>query len=255
MGAALALAGMIAGCAPPTVDAVAVWIDDDVDAQGRRSIQIYDQGQRRSIELEPRIASSSTDLLRLRVAPGGRGFVASAVDTAYIDLREGGRGHIDPVAPPIEAELDPVFAFTRSGESVRRQFADDDATSVVNMSTVGDREPHILEMPKSDVPGLPLRVCPELEEGVDAQACLQLRSAGASPVLFAVELGFGGAPGIGSSPLQPGRVVAWGFPGVDRRGAFSWTEPTLLAVGEMYTRSIDPEQNGSRIDDTWCLDR
>ena len=255
IGAPVALAGMLAGCAPPTVDAVAVWIDDDVDEKGRRSIQIYDEGQRRSIELEPKIASSSTDLLRLRVAPGGRGFAASAVDTAYIDLRDGGRGHMDPVMPPIEAELSPFFSFTRSGESLRRQFADQDSTRVVNMATVGDREAQILEMPKSDVPGVVLRLCPELEEGQDAQSCLQLRSASAAPVLYAVELGFGGGPGIGSSPLQPGRVVAWGFPGVDARGGFAWAEPTLLAVGEMHTRSIDPEQFPARIDDIWCLDR
>jgi hypothetical protein len=242
-----AIVGAIAGpgCAQPTVDVVAVWIDDDVDESGRRSIQIYDHGQRRSIELEPKVASASTDLLRLQVAPGGIGFAASAVDTVFIDLRDGGRGHIDPLAPPVEAQLEAGFAFTRSGQGMYRDFADEDRTAIVFMSTAAEhRDPFVLELPQSTIPGLVLRLCAS-----SPQACLRVRTASAASVVYAVELG----PGI-PAPVT-GRIVAWGMPGDDVRGGSTWTEPTLLALGEFAGRAVDPEAVQPRIDDFWCIDR
>lgn len=236
---------MLAGCAQPTVDAVAVWIDDDVDEQGHRSIQIYDRGVRRSIELQPKIASASTDLLRLQVVPGGIGFVASAVDTMFIDLRDGSRGHMDPLAPPIEAELESGFAFTRSGLGIYREFADEDRTAVAFMSTAPEhRDAFVLEMPQSVNPGIDTRLC----RGSQPQSCMRLRTASAAPVIYAVELGNGAPTAVN------GRIVAWGFPGDVERGGSTWNELTLLALGQFAVRGVDGD-DASRIDDAWCVDR
>jgi len=235
----------IAGCAQPTVDAVAVWIDDGVDQSGRRSIQIYDRGERRTIDLVPRVASSSTDLLRLQVAPGAIGFAASAVDTVFIDLRDGGRGQIDPRAPPVEVELAAGFAFTRSGQGMYREFADEDRSALVFMSTAPEhRDPFVLEMPQSATPGLRLRLCAS-----NPQGCLRVRTAAAASVVYAVELG------LGSPAAVAGRIVAWGMPGADVRGGATWTEPTLLALGGLVARAVDPDADPPRIDDFWCIDR
>jgi hypothetical protein len=244
-GAPVAVGVLVAlgGCAQPTVDAVAVWIDDGVDAAGQRPIRIYDRGVHRSIELQPKIASASTDLLRLQVAPGAIGFVASAVDTMFIDLRDGGRGHMNPLAPPLEAELESGFAFTRSGLGIYREFADEERTAVAFMPTApGYRDPFVLDLPQSSNPSLITRLC----RGSQPQSCMRLRTASAAPVVFAVELG--------SSPTAVnGRIVAWGFPGDDRRGGSTWNELTLLGLGELVSRGV--ESADSRIDDAWCVDR
>jgi len=244
-GAGALLAPMLAclGCAQPTVEAVAVWIDVDVEPDGSRAIQIYDGGVRRSVVLEPTIASSSSDLLRLIVAPRGIGFTATAmIDTVYVDLRDGGKGRIDPRAPGIAAELEIDVAYTRHGNGVRRLFADEERNAIVFLPTpAGVREPFVLELPESSTPGRVIQPCRAFD-GV--QQCLQLLSAAAAPVLFAVELG------IGPSPTVDGRIVAWGLPGDDTRGGQAWAEPTRLAVGELRGRDVDPDT--SRIEQTWC---
>ncbi len=245
VAAAGLLAGVFAACTQPTVDAVAVWIDDDVDELGHRSIQIYDRGVRRSIELQPKIASASTDLLRLQVVPGAIGFVASAVDTMFIDLRDGGRGHMDPLVPPIEAELESGFAFTRSGLGIYREFADEDRAAVAFMTTSAEhRDPFVLDLPQSIDPQLDTRLC----RGSQPQSCMRLRTASAAPVIYAVELGNDPPTAV------DGRIVAWGFPGDDPRGGSTWNELTLLALGELRVRGIEGE-DPARIDDAWCVDR
>ncbi|MBL8946764.1 MAG: hypothetical protein JNK45_26580 [Myxococcales bacterium] len=222
-------------CQGPAADVLAIWVDAAVQDDGARAIQIYDAGERRSVELRPTIAGSDTGQIGLGVAPGGGGFAVSSVKggTVWIDLDRGTRGQI-ALGPWGELAAD--FAFSRSGRAILR-------------STVDEIDPGAVLMPISTAQTTPLWVHgPELEH---PGSRVLIRSASAAPIVYWAELP--GADANGGVQSVDGTVVAFEYPADDRRTPLT----SLVELGgtRMHTRAIDESAFPNRIgsNSAWCL--
>lgn len=221
-------------CQGPAADVLAIWVDAAIEDDGARAIQIYDAGERRSVELRPTIAGSDTGQIGLGVAPGGGGFAVSSVKggTVWIDLARGTRGQI-ALGP--WGELAGDFAFSRSGRAILR-------------STTDEADPGAVLMPISTAQTTPLWVHgPSLEH---PGSRVLLRSASAAPIVYWAELP--GDVATGGIEHVDGTVVAFEYPADDRRTP----RTSLVELGgtRMNTRAIDESAFPNRIggSSAWC---
>lgn len=225
--ALFAFAGL--GCQSPSADVLAVWLDAAVDEDGARAIQIYDAGERRQIELRPTIADSNASQVDLGVAPGGHGFMVSAVKggSVWIDLERGTRGVLGR-GPWGELAADALFS--RSGRALLRELAED-----------GPPDHVILPIASVSTEALWLR-SPETEH-LGGRGFV--RSASDAPVIYWAERA--GSDGI---DYVDGTIAAYAYPSEDSR--IDVDTLVLLGKNRMHTRGISSTAFASRIEKQWC---
>lgn len=224
-----------AACESQSANVLAVWIDASVGEDGTRKIQLYETGERRSVELRPTVADSATDAIQMAVSPTGHGFAVSSLrgTTVWHDLARGTRGSIG-MGP--WGDLAASFFWSRSGRALIRDIDDDlDPGSVLLPIEVRDPQPLWMPAP-----------APVHDGGIG-----QLRSASDAPVIYWFEAGLGSLDTGGDR--VDGTVAAYRYPSDDDRAPVD----DIVEIGRstMHTRWIDHGFYENRIGAApgpWC---
>jgi len=213
-----------AACQSPSADVLAVWLDAAVDEDGARAIQIYDAGERRQVELRPTIADSDAGQVELGVAPGGGGFMVSAIKggTVWIDLQRGTRGVI---AKGPWGELAENASFSRSGRALLRGLAE-------------GAQPDQVLMPIASVSTTPLWLGAPATEHLGARGFV--RSAADAPIVYWLEEG-----GTEDVEYVDGTIAAFAYPSEGSRVDVDTLVP--LGTNRIHTRGISAGAFPSRI--------
>lgn len=230
------LVGTLVGCGEPSVEAVVVWVDDMPDADGNRALRVYDGGERRTLEFQPTIPGSSTDLLQIAVDREARGLVASGVRrTTYLELgpRGGRTGQLDvSLVDDADATLAADFSMLRNGDAILREIL-----------VLGDDRQRWAMLPTRASFGLKALL---LEPPMPAVlgAAWERVSASDAPVLVWME--------VRGSPSHPeGALVAITYPGDESPGV-GLVEPIELARGHIEGRAIEDASGPGRSPATHC---
>ena len=223
-------------CGETSVDALAIWIDGRVDADGNRQLQIYDRGERQTIEFQPTTPGSETELLQMAVDGRGRGLVTSGTrETVYVDLREGRRGRISDELD-MTRDLHPDFAMLRGGDGIVRELLSRSASLSRRLGFMALTTRHGLVPTVIDSPGEP-----------QPGARWEFLSALDAPMMFWVET-------RGNPSAAAGRVAAVAYPSVFSP-LLDVAVPTVVATGTLSGRGIDDNNGGGRIGDGICPHR
>ena len=231
---ACALAAFTPACGETGVDALAVWIDGNIDENGNRELQIYDRGERRSVLFQPVIPGSETQLLQMAVNGRARGVVLSGTrETLFVDLREGRRSGITAALDETR-DLHPDFGTLRGGDAVYRELLSRTPTTARSVGLLPLSGRFGLEPSIVSTPGEP-----------DGAASWHLLSATDAPVMFWVEE-------RGDPIHAEGRVQAVVYPSA-YNSPLPVPEPTVVAQGTLVGRGID--EGGTRETDDICPNR
>jgi hypothetical protein len=231
------------GCAEPSIDALVVWVDSEVDQDGSRRLRVYEAGERTDAIFRPLIPGSDVDLLQLGVDGRGGGFVVSGRRrTSYFELGEGGgrHGQLDasvagpPVAGEPTASFVRDFTLTRNDDAVLREIVPStDVRRFGLLPVAGSRamRPVLLREPGPAPDGWRWA----------------LHSASDAPVLVFTQ--------VTGSPLHPdGEVVVVGYPGAQWPGE-QLSDVVELSRGRLTGRAIDDAAGLGRLSGEHCPNR
>jgi hypothetical protein len=233
-GVSAAFAAALAGCADPAVDAVVAWVDAIDDGEGIRKLQVYERGERYALDIQPTVAGSGTERLRLEVDSRGDGIAISGDSiTSYVSLTTNRQPTLTRDAVSGQ-RLSPWFSVTRNGDALLRGLEPDALGIRLLMPTTTERagEVTVLEPPET---------------------LLQHRMIEASdaPVLFWVnQLG-----GETSEPYTVGPLAAYLYPS-DRGGGLPVVDEVVrLGLGEVFGLPPLLDAMEQRVSDAWCPGR
>ena len=233
MCAAFAAATLMA-CADPAVDAVVAWVEAIDDGQGIRKLQVYDRGARFALELQPTVAGSGTEQLRIEVDTRGEGVAISGeTRTAYASLTTGRQPSLGRDAVGGQ-ELSQWFALARNGDAVLRGLASDITGLRLLMPTTSARagETFRLEPPSMGVQNV-------------------LLQASDAPVVFWVAQYGSGT----TAPYTWGPVQALVYPSDHGGGLPAVDDVRVLGTGSVMGAPSSPGAMDQRIGDGWCPGR
>jgi hypothetical protein len=233
-GVSAAFAAALAGCADPAVDAVVAWVDAIDDGEGIRKLQVYDRGDRYALDIQPTVAGSGTERLRLDVDSRGDGIAISGDSiTSYVSL-------VTTRQPTLTRDavngqrLSEWFSLTRNGDAMVRGLESDASGVRLLMPTTSARagEVTVLEPPESSVQH-------RMIEASDA------------PVFFWVNQQGGGT----SEPFTWGPLAAYLYPS-DRGGGLPVVDEVVrLGLGEVFGLPPLLGAMDQRVNDSWCPGR
>jgi hypothetical protein len=232
---ALAVLGA-AACTQPTAEVTIAWVPGRVDADGNRTLQVYEDGERFSVLIEPNIPESGTDLLSMDVDSRGEGVVLSdRAVSHYVHLGDGRTPRLSPVSAG-GGELAIGFQIARNADAIVRGF---ERQSVAALAMMPIRGPHmgettVIATPDHDTPPV--------------VGAWRLATASDAPVAFWVER-------VGVPARPSGWVEVFAYPS-DLPGPWpSVSEPTILATNRIQGRVFNPGADPRRASDAWCRDR
>jgi hypothetical protein len=233
-GACAAFAAAMAGCADPAVDAVVAWVEAIDDGRGVRKLQVYDRGERYALDIQPTVAGSGTEHLRIEVDTRGEGIAVSGKTvTQFVSLTT----LRQPQLTRHDAEgqkLSESFRLLRNGDALLRGLEPDLTGMRLLMPTTSTHagEVIVLEPPLTPMSSV-------LLEASDA------------PVLFWVEQ----VPEATAGPYAWGHVEAMIYPSEHGGGLPSVDEVRVLATGNVTALPSSEGAMEQRIGDAWCPGR